>query len=117
MTLAHSQIGSNPRGLQLLPGDLPRSLANIRSWPNNKILREISFLLPFDTLSCSLTPILFLAVCGDSIEVGTRSSNHTSSAFVVADNFTSKSSSVGWHAELMSLLWDYVKDPILPPHK
>ena len=69
-------------------------------------------------MSCSPTPILFVAVCGDGIEVWTRSSNGTSSAFLVAGNITSKSSCVGWHAELLSaVIVGLCKDPIHLPRK
>ena len=59
------------------------------------VIEYMNVLRSSDILSCAPTPILFVAVCGDGIEVGTRSSNSESCSFVVAGNFTSKSSSVG----------------------
>ena len=66
------------------------------------VIEYMNVLRSSDVLSCAPTPILFVAVCGDGIEVGTRCSNSTSCSFVVAGNFTSKSSSVGWYADSLS---------------
>ena len=49
-----------------------------------------------DTWSCSN---VFVAVGGDNLEEGTRSSYSTSCAFLVAGSFTSNSAIVGLYAD------------------
>ena len=51
-------------------------------------------LTPCDTGSCSPIPNLFVALGGDNLGEGTRSSNSTSCAFLVAGSVTSDSSTM-----------------------